>query len=714
MRNLRVSLFVIGLLCLAARGVAADAKTFRAGAAQVDVTPTTFPVVVSGGFTERTADVAHDRLMSRALVLDDGQTRLAIAVIDNLMMTRAMLDEVKDVAARETGIPADRMLISATHTHSAPSVMGALGSRADAAYSASLPGQIVKSIVLAHENLAPAKIGWAVVRDYAHNHCRRWVFRPDRMARDPFGDATVRAMMHPAHQSPDHIGPAGPADPDLTLLSVQTADGQPMAALANYAMHYKGSSPVSSDFCGRFGDVLAERIGATNVTPRFVGIMSQGTSGDSMWLDYTRPANDPGLESYTQAVVDQAKRAYDSIAYHAWVPLAMAEARLVLRRRVPDETRLAWARGIADGIQGRLPQNQAEVYAMEAIYLHEQPEVELKLQAIRIGDLGIAAVPNEVFGITGMKIKAQSPLSPTFNIELANGAEGYIPPPEQHCLGGYTTWPARTAGLEVQAEPQIVETLLALFEQVSGARRALREPPADAYVEAVMRAQPRAFWRLDEFAGALARDATGQGYTGTYEPGVAFYLPGRTVAALEFAEQTANRAAHFAGGRMQAGSGGLGDRYSIELWFWNGLPAEARAITGYLCALGTGTEPAISADQLSLAGTAVGKPVLVFSNGSDTQLVGTTPLALRTWYHVVLVRDGRGISVYLNGSTAPEIAGEAELLPAALPSLIFAGRHDRENTLEGKLDDIAVYARPLTAAEIASHYAAAAENVPAR
>jgi hypothetical protein len=56
-------------------------------------------------------------------------------------------------------------------------------------------------------------------------------------------------------------------------------------------------------------------------------------------------------------------------------------------------------------------------------------------------------------------------------MELANGAEGYIPPPEQHRLGGYTTWPARTAGLEVEAEPKIVEALLKLLEDVSGKQR---------------------------------------------------------------------------------------------------------------------------------------------------------------------------------------------------------------------------------------------------
>ena len=96
------------------------------------------------------------------------------------------------------------------------------------------------------------------------------------------------------------------------------------------------------------------------------------------------------------------------------------------------------------------------------------------------GNLGITAIPNEVYAITGLKLKRQSPLPTTFNVELANGAEGYIPPPEQHALGGYTTWPARTAGLEVQAEPRIVEALLGLLEEVAGKPRRplVNEPTA--------------------------------------------------------------------------------------------------------------------------------------------------------------------------------------------------------------------------------------------
>ena len=111
------------------------------------------------------------------------------------------------------------------------------------------------------------------------------------------------------------------------------------------------------------------------------------------------------------------------------------------------------------------------MYAEQVTWFVDHPTEKLVLQAIRIGDLAVTTMPHEVYGITGLKLKTQSPFKTTFNMELANGAAGYIPPPEQHLLGGYTTWPARTAGMETRAEPQIVDTLLEMLEQLSGRKR---------------------------------------------------------------------------------------------------------------------------------------------------------------------------------------------------------------------------------------------------
>ncbi len=75
------------------------------------------------------------------------------------------------------------------------------------------------------------------------------------------------------------------------------------------------------------------------------------------------------------------------------------------------------------------PKSLPEVYAREALILHERQSTVLHLQALRIGDLTIATLPNEVYALTGLKLKSRAPASKHFNIELAGGAEGYIPPP---------------------------------------------------------------------------------------------------------------------------------------------------------------------------------------------------------------------------------------------------------------------------------------------
>jgi hypothetical protein len=91
----------------------------------------------------------------------------------------------------------------------------------------------------------------------------------------------------------------------------------------------------------------------------------------------------------------------------------------------------------------------------------------LKLQALRVGEFAIATSPCETYGSTGLAIKQGSPFALTMVIELANGCSGYLPPPEQFELGGYTTWRARTSYLEVGAEPRIRESLDELLDIVA-------------------------------------------------------------------------------------------------------------------------------------------------------------------------------------------------------------------------------------------------------
>ncbi len=446
-------------------------QAFRAGAFAIDVSPTEFPVLVNGGMNEGEATELVDPLHARCLVLDDGTEQLAIVVVDSCMIPRELLDEAKTMAHQATGIPPERILISATHTHSAPSVISVLGSRRDEAYSHFLPGQIAKGIKLAQKQLAPARIGWAMGRDEKNVACRRWLMKPGTAGTNLFGGTkNDRATMHPGYGNPNAIRPTGPVDPDVAVLSVQTLSGKPLAIVSNYSMHYVGAPSISADYFAVFCHEIGQLVGADS---KFVAMLSNGTSGDTWCLDHAKPKRKIDRFDIAKDVAQAAYKAYQSIRYHDWVPLAMEEKRLTLDVRMPSEEEVAEAKEYlaAHPLQKGKSPTTVEVYAGETVKLSQMPSTrELKLQAIRIGDLGITAIPNEVFASTGLAIKKQSPLAMTFNISLANGADGYIPPPEQHKLGGYTTWRARSSCLEVGAEPKITQAVLELLQKVSHQR----------------------------------------------------------------------------------------------------------------------------------------------------------------------------------------------------------------------------------------------------
>jgi hypothetical protein len=186
-------------------------------------------------------------------------------------------------------------------------------------------------------------------------------------------------------------------------------------------------------------------------------------------MDYTEKARrEFTQEGVAQEVAAAAYEAYGRIEYRDWVPLAMEESLLTVGVRMPSDEEIAKAQEFMKSFEGRKPKDVPEVYARETVLLSQMPPTrELKLQAIRIGELGIGTIPNETYASTGLFIKKQSPHKTTFVVELANGCEGYIPPPELHPLGGYTCWRARTACLEPEAERKIRAGVLELLEKVS-------------------------------------------------------------------------------------------------------------------------------------------------------------------------------------------------------------------------------------------------------
>lgn len=698
-----------------------SATTFHAGVAAVNVSPKTFPRIIAGGFLEGRGEKLASELFVRSFVLDDGKMKIAFAIVDTCMMEQSLIDEAKALASKQCGIPVDRMMVSATHTHSAPAAMSCLGTRKDTEYAKFLTPKIAEAIVAANAALQPARIGWGSYDDWEHTHNRRWIRHIGKEVADPFGNASARAHMHPGYLSKDVIGPSGPVDPQLSVIALQTLDGKPLGVLANYSQHYFGSGPVSADYFGLFCKHLAAKMSQPgDGNGPFICAMSQGTSGDQMWMDYGAEKKDISLDSYSEAVADSAMKALQTVKYVDHSPLGMIEKTLELKYRVPDEKRLAWARPIAAKIENDVPKNKEEVYAREALILHERQKTSVKLQAIRIGDLSIATLPNEVYAITGLKLREWSPFKTHFNIELANGAEGYIPPWSQHKLGGYTTWPARTAGLEERAEASMVATLSETTFQLANKPKQEIKHANGPYAVEVLNSKPLRYARMEQFGACQLDETSKRPACGAMAyDGFGSYLPGPG-SGLGYGDESAltasafsgpneiNRSIHLAGGHLRTqlknterklinGSWQTLDitpPTSIALWFWLGHQSGASDRTGELInALGV----SLKAHQFPDHTVALEWSAQSSVRNERPQTPDAAQGTVRTtfaddWHFAVLIRDGENVRVHLDGNEKPGLTGKAG--KAANEVLFGQG-------LQGRLDEITIWDRVIEPSLIA-------------
>ena len=93
-------------------------------------------------------------------------------------------------------------------------------------------------------------------------------------------------------------------------------------------------------------------------------------------------------------------------------------------------------------------------------------EITLPLQAVRLGDTAVVAIPFETLVEIGLELKRRSPFRTTIVVGIANGYNGYLPPPNQHELGGYETW-LGTSRVQKDASVLIVDQLLDMLAELN-------------------------------------------------------------------------------------------------------------------------------------------------------------------------------------------------------------------------------------------------------
>ncbi len=461
--------FIIGICICHSRPLsvqAAEGKVLRAGAAVADITPPLGESVV-GGFAPFPATAVHDKLYAKCLVLDDGEIQIALVICDNLGIVREVYDKAREIIGEEGKLPPENILMAATHTHS--------GTRSSTdRYAPILAGGIADAVKAAYDNLEPARIGWGGIEEPSELFNRRWFVSDPELLKNPFGGID-KVRMNPPSGNAALVEPAGPVDPEVSFLSVQSTDGRPIALLANYSLHYVGGvdkGDISADYFGIFSKRIGELLDARASDPPFVGMMSNGTSGDVNNINF-RARGGKSYEKYekmaevAEVVAQRVKVAHDQIEFREWVPLRFAHRELTLKFRKPDAAMQKYfAEVLAKPEDAEKFHRYETNYAERVQKLLDGPdEVSIPLQVLRIGDLAVAAMPFEVFTEIGLEIKEKSPFQDSFTIELANDSRGYLPTPRHHALGGYETWMG-TNRVQLDASEQITKVILELMDEL--------------------------------------------------------------------------------------------------------------------------------------------------------------------------------------------------------------------------------------------------------
>lgn len=474
MKHLLAFVFAALATAFAATAPAAE-PIFQAGVATSNITPPLGEKII-GGFAPFPATHVHDELHARSLVLDDGETRLALVVCDLLGIHRLVSDEARRLIEDETAIPKDRVLISATHTHSAASALGQDRLKYEQTlsdYQRFVARRIADGVKRAINNLRPAEIGFGSAEAPEHVFNRRWHLQAGTMPENPFGEFDL-VKMNPPAGSPSLLEPAGPTDPTISFIALRSKDNQPISVFTAYSLHYVGgvgNGHISADYFGMYCEDLARLLGADRQDPPFVALLANGTSGDINNINFREPR--PRQEPYAQmrhVATDVAKKVHEALVkvqYQKHVTLDARYREPTIAWRRPTAEQIAWAnKTIAAGpkVEGRT--DLSVIYAERTLALAEYPETAaVPVQVLRIGEASIGTMPCEVFCEIGLDFRDKSPLKPAFMVSLNHGYYGYLPTPRHHKLGGYETW-LGTSRLEREASDKLLAELLQMAAEM--------------------------------------------------------------------------------------------------------------------------------------------------------------------------------------------------------------------------------------------------------
>ncbi len=446
-----------------------------AGFARVNITPA-MGTPIAGYYKVRLAEQVLDELEANALALSLGETTVLLISVDHLGLRQCYLDPLRLRMAEITGIPAEHILITATHTHTGPMIFGEVDPALQAEYAHFLEGRLLDAARFAINDLRPARMGWGTAKAPGIAFIRRFRMK----------DGSIRT--NPGINNPDVIGPAGEIDDSVGVVRFDR-EGAETIVLAHFGVHPDtiGGNVISADWPGMARRTVEKAIDNTRC------IVLNGVQGDinhvnpaptlgalnDMTMDFDNVMRGYGHARHMGRVVAGAvMQAYDKVCY---VPVEhLGGVQRIIRHpsNMPTAEEMPLAHHYNDLHQaGRDDEIPFEGMMLTTVVAEAERMVELEhgpeafdlcVTALAIGNVALVGIPGEPFSGIGRGLKMNPDWSLVLPCCCGNGYEGYFPTADAFTNGSYEV---RSSIFKAGVAEAIIDTGSALLGELQHDRR---------------------------------------------------------------------------------------------------------------------------------------------------------------------------------------------------------------------------------------------------
>ncbi len=389
-RSISLLAALLGLATSPVSGV--ETGPLRAATLEIDITPADPAGLLSVYQTQFTG--IHDRTYARGVVLDNGVSSAALVSFDAVEVSdgTAMVAHI----SRETGIPTANIILSATHDHTAPLIGlynadgNSKGGSGAAAFLAKVESDLIAALKQARAHEQPARIGFAA---------GSVAINVNRDSLTPAGKFTLGA------------NPDGPSDKTLRIIKLETAAGEPLAVLMNYAVHSTVMDPKTSLVTGELAGA-ASRYVEDHYNGRVVAPWMIGAAGDQNPIARELDPQQPNAER-NFAVADTLGQIAGAEAVRVADGIKSTDAKIKLWGAEKTVT-CPGQKGVGNLFSGDRK-------------LVDADPVSFRLGVLMIDQLAITSVSAEVVTNIYEHLRRESPFANTLMFSLVNGRIGYIP-----------------------------------------------------------------------------------------------------------------------------------------------------------------------------------------------------------------------------------------------------------------------------------------------